>query len=139
MMYDYARSTITHTGAVVYGPPRSRRGRWANRIRRLLRREERMEVYAVLDTRPDFDVDTVKVSLSDYGVSAEDMTLALTNVTRQSWCMECLTINGRFAYWQHRRSERHRPLTRSELRARSAPAVATMVANPPETPPVTHD
>jgi hypothetical protein len=64
MMYDYARSTITHTGAVVYGPPRSRRGRWANRIRRLLRREERMEVYAVLDTRPDFDVDTVKVSLS---------------------------------------------------------------------------
>ena len=43
---DFANSVVT--GALVYGPPKSRRARLLNRIRRLLGRDEQDEVFAYL-------------------------------------------------------------------------------------------
>ena len=49
-----------------------------------------------------------------YGISAAEATLAWLNLARAHPCLECLTIRGRFAYWLHRRSNKHRPLTMRE-------------------------
>lgn len=51
------------------------------------------------------------------GLHSRTAVLAFLNVARGQWCVECLTIRGRFAYWLHRRSDKHRPLTMREYLA----------------------
>lgn len=64
-MYDAFKNSVlgTPTGVVLYGPPRTRRGRLANAIRRLLGRNERLVPYAQFDNVIDWNADTVKVTL----------------------------------------------------------------------------
>lgn len=50
----------------------------------------------------------------------ERIALALHNLTRAMWCAECMETNGRFAYWLHRRSEKHQPLTEYQWMHRKA-------------------
>ena len=62
-MYDAFKSAVLDDTrqiqtALIYGPPLSRRGRLMNRIRRLLRLEERQELYAQWP-------DVVRVRLAD--------------------------------------------------------------------------
>jgi hypothetical protein len=68
--YDaYKRAVIGEpTGVIFYGPPRSRKGRFLNRLRRLLSMEERLETYAeYTNTGIDLDADTVKIKFSAAG------------------------------------------------------------------------
>jgi hypothetical protein len=62
----YARAT----GGVIYGPPRSRRGRLLNRLRHLFGRDERWEVYSVVGFRDDidFDANDVKLTITSAGL-----------------------------------------------------------------------
>jgi hypothetical protein len=63
-------------GGVLYGPPRSRRGRLLNRLRRLVGRDERADIYAT-SVRPwpdgvDFDSDTIRVVMTSSGLFTVD-------------------------------------------------------------------
>ena len=51
---DFTNSVVT--GALVYGPPKSRRKRLLNRIRRLLGRDEQDEIIAYLAPGDDLNI-----------------------------------------------------------------------------------
>jgi hypothetical protein len=53
--------------AMVFGPPRTRRGRIANRIRRLLGRDERDELYTYFGPQ-DLESDSIKLAFTADGI-----------------------------------------------------------------------